>query len=377
MATLVLGAVGSMFGPLGGALGTLLGRTIDGKLFGSGTREGPRLKELTLSGSSYGTPIPQHFGSMRTPGTIIWATDLNEHKLDNGGSKGQPRTVGYSYSVSFAVAIASRPIDGIGRVWADGNLLRGQAGDLKTGGTLRVYRGFRDQTPDPLMKAMLGTQCPAFRGTAYAVFEDLDLTDFGNRIPALSFEVMAGEGASLIGDLFREAATPAPDQAAFPGLTGYSHEGGSLADVAGLIDRLQPLDPVLEGETLRLRTGRESPDTPIMLPPAAEWKDGEFGRQSGASLAHGDRRRGTFTALRYYDVDRDYQPGLQATPGYAQDQRIFEFPGAFAAGHARTLAREAQQRASVQSETLAWRCAEIDPEIVPGALVRVPNESGI
>lgn len=38
MATLVLGAVGSMFGPLGGALGTLLGRTIDGKLFGSGTR---------------------------------------------------------------------------------------------------------------------------------------------------------------------------------------------------------------------------------------------------------------------------------------------------------------------------------------------------
>lgn len=30
---------------------------------------------------------------------------------------------------------------------------------------------------------------PAFRGTAYVVFEDLPLNDYGNRLPQLSFEV--------------------------------------------------------------------------------------------------------------------------------------------------------------------------------------------
>ena len=31
---------------------------------------------------------------------------------------------------------------------------------------------------------------PAYRGTAYAVFDGLQLKDFGNRIPNLTFEVV-------------------------------------------------------------------------------------------------------------------------------------------------------------------------------------------
>lgn len=375
MATLVLGAVGSVFGPLGGAIGTLLGRTIDGKIFGSGGREGPRLKELTISGSSYGTPIPRHFGTMRTPGTIIWSSDLSEHRHNEGGGKGQPRAVHFSYSVSCAIALASRPIDGVGRIWADGNLLRGRAGDLKAAGALRIHRGLGDQAPDPLLHAVLGEECPAFRGTAYVVFEDLELTDFGNRIPALSFEVFSGDGAAFISDLLGPVADLDPGLR-FPALGGYSHEGGSLNDIATLIDRLQPLDPLLDGDRLWIGRSKPEPFGPVTLPPAARWDDGEFGRQSGQAGARSGAERAGFAALRYYDVDRDYQAGLQTTPGYAPDQRVFEFPGAFAASHARTLARDAQQRNATQTETLSWRCADIDPAIVPGALVRVPGESG-
>ena len=41
---------------------------------------------------------------------------------------------------------------------------------------------------------------PAHRGIAYAVFEQLQLADFGNRIPSLTFEVIADEAPVRVGD---------------------------------------------------------------------------------------------------------------------------------------------------------------------------------
>lgn len=198
MATLVFSALGTAVGgPIGGALGALIGRQVDTALIGSPTREGPRLKELDVTTSSYGSAIARQFGRMRVGGTIIWATDLVEHRETQGGGKGRPSVTSYSYSASFAVALSSRPLSGIGRIWADGNLLRGAAGDLKTGGTLRIYPGTGDQQPDPLLTAAEAPGgCPAYRGLAYVVFEDLQLGDFGNRIPALTFEVFADDGRS-------------------------------------------------------------------------------------------------------------------------------------------------------------------------------------
>src|SRR6476469_381899 len=126
MATLLLTAVGTAIGgPIGGAIGALAGRSIDGAVMGGGKREGPRLKELAVTTSSYGQPIARHHGRMRAAGTIIWATELSEHKDKSGGKKGQPSVTTYAYTTSFAVALSSRPIVGVGRVWADGNLLRG------------------------------------------------------------------------------------------------------------------------------------------------------------------------------------------------------------------------------------------------------------
>ena len=53
MATLVLGAIGTLVGgPLGGAIGATLGRGLDREIIGNGRREGPRLTELAVSTSS-------------------------------------------------------------------------------------------------------------------------------------------------------------------------------------------------------------------------------------------------------------------------------------------------------------------------------------
>ncbi len=162
MATLVLGAVGTLVGgPLGGAIGTLVGRQVDAAVIGGASREGPRLKDLAISTSTYGQPIARHYGQMRVAGTIIWSTDLVENEDTSGGGKGKPKTTNYSYSVSMAVALSSRPIAAMGRIWADGNLLRGAAGDLKTGGEVRFYAGHADQQADPLMAAALGCRLPS------------------------------------------------------------------------------------------------------------------------------------------------------------------------------------------------------------------------
>lgn len=79
MATLVLQTVGTLVGgPIGGALGALIGSGIDARLLAPKGRQGPRLSDLKVQSSSYGSAIPKLFGTMRVAGTIVWASDLIE-----------------------------------------------------------------------------------------------------------------------------------------------------------------------------------------------------------------------------------------------------------------------------------------------------------
>jgi len=223
MATLILTAVGTAAGgPIGGAIGALVGQQLDGAIFAPRARHGPRLGDLAVQTSSYGAAIPKIFGTMRVAGTVIWATDLIESRSESGG-KGRPRTISYNYAASFAVALSARPILAVGRIWADGKLLRGAAGDFKTPTIFRLHPGDEDQPADPLIAAAEGIgQAPAYRGLAYALFENLRLEDFGNRIPSLTFEVVADPGPVAVGDVARELSGQAIVAAATPALTGYA-----------------------------------------------------------------------------------------------------------------------------------------------------------
>lgn len=171
---------------LGGFAGTLLGGGIDRALLGGQRTHGPRLPELHLQTSTEGAPIPLVFGRARIAGQVIWAARLTEHAetARTGGKGGGPARVDYRYSVSFAVGLCEGEIAGIGRIWANGSPL-----DV-TGVNVRLYRGGEDQMPDALIEAIEGSaNVPAFKGLAYAVFEDLALDAFGGRIPNLSFEI--------------------------------------------------------------------------------------------------------------------------------------------------------------------------------------------
>ncbi|GAB4520048.1 MAG: glycoside hydrolase TIM-barrel-like domain-containing protein [Parvularculaceae bacterium] len=153
---------------------------------GGRKRVRPRLDELQIQASTEGAPILRVYGRARVAGQVIWAANFKESFEETGSGKGNRSAASRQarYSVSFAVALCEGPIDRVGRVWADGKPV-----DL-SGDTVRFYKGDEAQLPDSAIEAVEGAgAAPAFRGTAYAVFEDFALARFGNRIPQLQFEV--------------------------------------------------------------------------------------------------------------------------------------------------------------------------------------------
>ncbi|WP_373635513.1 glycoside hydrolase TIM-barrel-like domain-containing protein [Yoonia sp. SS1-5] len=214
MATIALSAAGMALGgsiggsvlglsmaTIGRAAGAMIGRRIDQQIMGAGSEpvETGRIDRFRLTGASEGADIQQIYGRMRVPGQVIWASQFRETSKTQGGGKGsppQPKTTTYAYSVSMAVALCEGEISRVGRVWADG--VEVSPGDLN----MRVYPGSPDQLPDPKIAAVEGLEnTPAYRGTAYVVFEDLALGQFGNRIPQFTFEVARPSGLAVADDL--------------------------------------------------------------------------------------------------------------------------------------------------------------------------------
>jgi hypothetical protein len=260
MAQVVLGglggAIGGGFGRLvGGALGGAIDRSLIASLEPARQR-GPRLDTLKVQSSAEGAPMACVFGRARVTGQVIWAARFLERRNESRGGKGGPRAVDYDYSLSFAVALCEGPIDGVGRVWADGQPL-----DL-SGVTLRVHCGTEDQTPDPLIEAVEGA-APAYRGTAYAVFEDLPLAPFGNRPPQLSFEVFRRpkgdgleerlEGVCLIpgaGEFVLATETVLRREGLTRTRAENSHNGEGRPDLEVSLDQLQAQCPNLKRVSL-------------------------------------------------------------------------------------------------------------------------------
>ena len=379
MATLLFTALGTLIGgPIGGAIGALAGRQVDSMIFAPGSREGPRLTELALTTSSYGTPVPRLFGRMRVAGTIIWATDLIEHRSKHGNGKGKPSTVSYSYTASPAVALSSRPIIGIGRIWADGKLLRGSGGDMKVAGTFRCHAGENDQSPDSLISAAEGiVQCPAYRGLAYAVFEELELGDFGNRIPALTFEVIADEGTLNLAAVLDGVIEDSDAGLSLPGIAGLSCDG-PLTETLSLLDPVYPMDCNASGDRLVIAADQLGSASQLLPDAATTSEDGAFGGIAGFSRTRAPESQAPLSVLRYYDLDRDYQPGAQRAPGrsLAGQPRTIELPAAMGATDARKLVDHAARRAQWARQTLSWRVTQLDPDIAPGSIVAVPGHSG-
>ncbi len=382
MATLVLTVVGTAIGgPLGGAIGAIAGQQIDQNiLFPPPDREGPRLKELDVQTSSYGTQVPKLFGKMRVAGTVIWATDLQESSSTDGGGKGQPDVTTYSYSASLAVALSSRPIQSVGRIWADGNLLRGVAGDFKVSTEFRLYTGHEDQPVDPLIAADTDVDAtPAYRGLAYAVFENLDLTNSGNRIPSLTFEVIADSGAVGFETIAADCSPILAAENDLPLLQGYAAEGRDAVEALQSSASLLSLGLVAAGEGLAFYDRSEAVEqTAIGNGLAIVSANGEANaRPNILAVAPGSVPK--FAMLRYYDPDRDYQAGVQQSsrPGWGRETLRIDFPATLDAASARALIERRLRSQFRERDGLELHLPDAFAYLRPGSLVRFESSPGL
>ncbi len=167
--------------------------------------EGPRLDDLNVTVADYGTPLNYFYGIRRFEGVpIIWAEPVREVKRRRKTKGGKFND--YTYYGTWAVAIADHEIEGVTRIWFDKHLIYdataagpptpfslGTSFDLTT--AIRIYTGTETQETDPRMLATVEAEhgagsCPAYRGVAYIVFEDIPLEKIGNRIPQITVEAV-------------------------------------------------------------------------------------------------------------------------------------------------------------------------------------------
>lgn len=381
MATLVFTAIGTVLGgPIGGAIGALVGQTADALIFKPGPRTGPRLTDLSVQTSRYGAQIPRLYGRMRVAGTVIWATDLKEASATSGGGKGRPSVTSYSYSASLAVALSSRPIRGIGRIWADGNLLRGTAGDFKAPvAACRIHDGAAGQAVDPLIAAAVGvTQAPAFRGLAYMVLEELQLADFGNRIPSLTVEVIADEGSVMVsaiaGDLMRQDVAFLGETE--PAVQGYAADGSDLGEAIGPLVDVHGLHWRGAGDEIQLVARVETGRT-LAADGAVHAIDGEMERPGEKRCLPLDEVPARLS-VRHFDPARDYQIGAQSAerPGPGQRSEELGLPAALAADPARALADRVLRARLAGRRSLTRACDWTALDLAPGDVVTVEGEPG-
>lgn len=199
---IVGGVVGGVIGfYLGGPAGALRGAAIGASIGGyidpppGPNLYGPTLDDKSFQSTAYGVSIATLHGSIATTGNIIYLEN-NEYKAvarkektggKGGGSQGSYTTT--TYYATFAVALGeAMPGSKVRRIWLGGKLIFNAGSDdvatiLQSANVsvrFRYYDGSQTE-PDSRMESVVGVgRTPTYEGTAYIIFYDLDLTDYGN-----------------------------------------------------------------------------------------------------------------------------------------------------------------------------------------------------
>ncbi|HHT9005992.1 TPA: phage tail protein [Burkholderia cenocepacia] len=235
----VAGAVvgGVLGGPLGAQAGFLAGNLIGTLLM---PHKQPELADIRVQDAAYGKYIPRLYGKYRLSGNVIWVGPAHEHSQSGkgmGGKGNQPYV-----TMSLAVALCAGPITAVTRIWANGKLIyditnpsnfQAISGSAQMVTNFTVYPGDENQTADPIMQSYLGAaNVPAHRGMAYVVFNELNLQNWGNYLPSLSFEVVKSGVPTYV----KSGAQVPNSPAMVPALIGSaSRSVGSYIDNSGTV----------------------------------------------------------------------------------------------------------------------------------------------
>ena len=258
MAQLVIAASGAAIGgflsggnPYAIQAGWAIGSAIGASVANSRQKiQGPRLEDLRVGGSQYGTPIPRAYGSPRVPGQIWWASEKREIATSSSqGKGGGPEVTNYTYEIDLLIGLCDNEISFISRVWSNGKLVFTSLVDATDASKdasvntpawrrLEVYTGAETQLPEAIYETAVGSaNAPAYRGRGCAFIEGLQLGSSG-QLPNLTFELALGQPAyeTVLLMNFNDNRTEVVSGQTFgaDGTVGYSTGvWGSAAEIGG------------------------------------------------------------------------------------------------------------------------------------------------
>lgn len=249
---IVGGTIGFFFGvpQLGYVLGSAIGGAIDPDEI-----RGPSIGDAQRQTTQAGIPRPVVYGHPAPfMGNIIDGEQVARTVEQTEGGKGGPEVTTERFLLTSAIRICEGPIAGVLRIWrndqivfdrtADGNFPEWTGGDsvarqayiaalrAKTSAfnnSVAIYFGTEDQLPDPTLEALHGIgNTPYYRGTAYMVIRDDDVTDMRGAAAQWKFEVL-------------QVATDGPDATVVPNddfVPFYSRDGGMSPGIEVFNDSL-------------------------------------------------------------------------------------------------------------------------------------------
>lgn len=214
---LIGGGIGAVVGYIyGGPQGAQLGWTIGSAVGGyvdPVKNFGPRLQDAAQQTAIDGVPITFGYGTFPTMGNVIWRSPLREvTKKKREGKGGSAVSVTYTYYRSYAIGVCEGPITGFLQVKKNGKIVydarpdaellalgytteqlkKIRAAQAKFLNNVTLYLGDDTQEPDPTLESHEGVgNVAAFRGLAYMVVEEDDVTAAQGAIPQYEFVVSA------------------------------------------------------------------------------------------------------------------------------------------------------------------------------------------
>lgn len=193
--------VGAFFGQpqIGFAIGSMIGNAVDPQRV-----KVPGIRELPTQTADEGAYRQVVYGTcwINQTNVIDFSEVRRVTQRERQGKGGGPVVESERLYRTYAIGLGE-PLEAIRVIRRDGKIVY----DVRPGSTIladsaafaerfRFYTGAEDQLPDPDLEAIHGVgNTPYYRGTAYLVFPNDDLTDTQGRIPTYEVEGVRGVSA--------------------------------------------------------------------------------------------------------------------------------------------------------------------------------------
>lgn len=307
--------------------------------------EGQHLTNIAVQVAQEGSDIPRGWGLWRQAGTIVYASQIFEESHTTGSRKTGQQT-DFTGFVSVMILGGRGPITRINRIWFNNIVIYDYNGgdprlmqmtyngsrpidpptfDSGTGvftaDKLRIYTGTPNQPVDPYLESVKGVgKTPAYINRWGVFFEFLQLGQFGNQLPNITFEpyYSVTDLPSIITEIYGWLDKPSTDLdlSELEDIDVRGFAVSSRTQASGAIEqlmrmynfRLPEVDGVIRAVKLRDKTSML-----VLTDRQVRWQSGQNNQSVvETTLKQTDENQlPEIEEIQFWDVNRDNNPGYR------------------------------------------------------------------